>query len=294
MKKGFPSAGRLSEGPQDGYFNARLIWTTLGALLLLTLASGCAMQPPTTQTSFTGPRLVVTMTVQNNPLTGNGIYPAYYYFFVINYAVNLPGQTATSAGNPGAPGPVAIFQPTGGPNGFVASSDGSTFGYSDYVEYNGALPYGFGLFHFIHPNPSNPQEVELVSNGQPAQYTLLNNSTLQFTIYLTQLVHASNPGLTPTQELQQAQGIKYLQVNFITTNTINPSAPAKATDALGPIPDSNYLTLILGQLPANGQVINNQNAPPSVQLSGNVYTYGNTSPDPSLELTGWSIQYFAD
>src|SRR5579871_5141962 len=67
-------------------------WTGFGAMLLLVVANGCAMQPHRTQSSLTGPRLVVSMTVQGSPLTGIGINPVYYYFFVINYAVNLPNQ----------------------------------------------------------------------------------------------------------------------------------------------------------------------------------------------------------
>src|SRR5207237_6997232 len=129
VTKGFPPAGRLSEGPPDGPFTARLNRAALGALLLLTLANGCAMQPPSNNTNaFTGPRLVVRMTYQGSQaLGGYGINPYYYYFFVINYAVTPQGSsTVNLAGNKQAPGPVPVVTPGPGPNGFVIGSDGST------------------------------------------------------------------------------------------------------------------------------------------------------------------------
>ena len=314
MKKAFPSAGRLSEGPQDGYFNARLNrtftarlkGTALVALLLLILADGCAMQPPTNPNSFSGPHLVVTMSVQGSTeLGGYGINPSYYYFFVINYAYKPPNQTqATPAGIKGAPGPIAIFQPIGGSNGFVASSDGSTNGYTDFVEYNESLTTGngYGLWHFVHNNPNVPEEVQPAWYGQPAIYTVPTSTSLQFTIYLTQLVqnynreHGLNP--SPAAVLAQAQQIEYLQVNFIATNTIAPSPTAKETDALGYGPNSNYLILDLGHSPTPGGELDNGNAPASLlEQPNDVYNYPSGTiggGDPSLDLTGWSIQYFAN
>ncbi|HLK61251.1 MAG TPA: hypothetical protein VKU00_32175 [Chthonomonadaceae bacterium] len=275
-------------------------WTGFGAMLLLVVANGCAMQPHRTQSSLTGPRLVVSMTVQGSPLTGIGINPVYYYFFVINYAVNLPNQQPTPMGTQAAPGPVAVFVPNGGPTGFVASSDGSTFGYSDYVEFNNTLTQGsgFGLFHFVHPNPNNLQEVQTAFNGQPAQYAVVNGTTLQFTIYLTQLIKAYDQehqiNQTQAQMVQQAQQIQFLQVNFIATNTLdNTPGAAKATDALGTGFNSNYLILDLGQTLTSGGSINNGNAPQQVREPiGDVFTSGNVSADPSLDISDWSIQYF--
>jgi hypothetical protein len=229
-------------------------------------------------------------------LTGTGINPNYYYFFVINYAVTPPGGTTVNlAGNKQAPGPVPVIAPGLGPNGFVIGSDGSTYGFSDYVEYNvPSQPLGYGLYHIQHtPTTSNPQAYMAVSKGAPAQYVTpatAGGNTLQFTLYLSQLIQAST-GENLAQANAQASQVRYLQINIISTNTLSqlPSA-MKMTDGLGQGAPSTFLNLDLTTI-VGGSISNSQHPLGVYEPSGDVVVYNGSGADPSLDLVDWSIQY---
>lgn len=264
------------------------VFSALGALLLLTLLGGCAQQPPT-QNALSGRRLRVTMNFYRP------VSPSYYYFFVINYA-----SAKSVAGDNTAPGPVPILLPPFTPTGFVIGSDGSTFGFTDYMEFSGAQPAstgGYELYHVVHNSSTNPQEINSIPTGGPVAFTPQDpNATsgqIQFEIDLAQLVRDTNGNALADQNqaINQARQIRYLEVNIIATDTISFSAPEKWVDSMGDnrstTAASTYLILDL-QTKSSWR---DTDTPDLKEPTGDVFLYNSSAADPAIDLTSWTIQY---
>ncbi len=267
----------------------------LAACLLSSMAllSGCAKQPPgqSSNIPLSGKRLVVTMHFQE-PVNPNN-----HYFFLINYDTSQGG--AIGAGNPNAPGPVAVLGPSnanqGYGNGFATGSSGNvTTGFTDFVRFEGN---SYRLFH-VKGSATNPNLNNFADEGQPIAFTLPNSADphfLRFEIDLAQLVvQSSGASLDdPTKTVNLAKNIRWLQVNFVATDVIpvnQTTAVIKQVDSLGntqtQLGASSFLILDMSQT----QSYSNQDfvGRDVFEPAGDVY--GAANPDLSLDLIDYNIK----
>ena len=256
------------------------LWPLLTALLLL--PAGCAKSPSGGGTSpVSGPQLLVTMTVAGN------INPNYYYYVLFNVN-NTPGPNNSSI-----TGPIPVVAAPYG-NGYAAGA------FTNYVEYNGALPGGTSFNYFAVDSTLFNSQV--LGQDRLVQKQAVGN-TLTFQLPLAYL--------TTTTATTAAQ-INSLEVNFIATNVVPPNGQnitvPKYFDALYPPQQAgnSYVTLIIRD--AGGTLLANtfNNSTSGVNESaGDVAQYVNGVPiivggttaegvtTPDLDITGWSIQLTA-
>lgn len=248
------------------WYRALLITTAACALFFV---AGCAKYPPG-GASGTGPELVISMTT-NAPIDPNS------YYFVVFDVSNDPHGTN---------GPVPVIAVPWG-NGFAtsqyppASTPGNP-GATSFMEY-----YGAGIGYVLYKYTNNLQYQEI---GVPPQSTAPNGgNTLQFSVLLSQLATPSIP----------ASQIKYIQVNFITTNILpqNPedTSVTKYFDALGnSLPGSGQLNDYITIPTTQATIYNNQTNP--IEPSGDVEQvngsggYFNVQNQEQLDITNWSVQ----
>ncbi len=247
-------------------------------LLLLFMAGGCARLPPS-KTALSGKRLHVVVRFRS-PINPNN-----HYFFLIN-----------NASDQNAPGPVPVLNPPYG-NGFATGSGGGTAGFTDFVRFDNLQPQGYGLYHALgDPNRSN-----FIFEGQPVAFTAPDSSDprsanlLQFDIDLSQLIVDGNGNPLPdaTQATQLANAIRFLQINFVSTDVIPrdvATAVVKQVDSLGDsrtlLGASSFLiidTSQIGRIYDNASFLGQAIAEPDTLdvFNGN---------DPSLDMVDWSIE----
>ena len=174
--------------------------TLLAALPgLLLLPAGCAKSPSSGITSpASGPQLLVTLTVA-------GIINRNYYYYVLFNVNNTP-----NGNNSGPTGPVPVVAP---PyiNGFAAGA------FTNYVQYGSGVPGGTGFGYYnIDPLLTTPNY--LGSSGSLVT-SQVSGSTLAFQLPLARLA-------TSAATLDQ---IQTLQVNFVTTNTVQVAGDSFST-----------------------------------------------------------------
>jgi hypothetical protein len=276
----------LRTGPTTAIRRRR--WGLAVCLLSITaLFSGCARQPPASTSSLvvSGKRLHVLIQFRGT------IEPKYYYYFLINY------DQSVSGGNPNANGPVAVLGPIPGHggfgNGFATGSGGATeTGFTDYVEFHGNT---YSLFHVV-PN-THLQQAILQQQGPLSPFLPNGNNPtqLQFDIDLAQLVSAaSGSSLSATDTVNQALGIKWLQMNIVATDVlpIDPSS-IKQVDSLGDTRISEgqagFLNLNVTDFPtySNGDNHGVTHEP----TENDVYTYNGNGAlgEDSLDITDYTI-----
>lgn len=301
---------------------------SLGALLTLGAAGGCAIQPPSSATQ-SGFRLTVTMSFAN-PMQANN-----YYFCLIN----LPGGT----GSQNAVGPVPIVGPPELPtasNGFATgyqatnSSGQNLGGFTQFVLYTGASPASGNPFPSLNPEGINLYAVPSTGANVPPSYftpdgipnggyVLPNSSstalgqqlgspnTLEFSLDLGQLVTPPNQTINPATVTGLVKQIGYLQINIISTNTVSNIAASypnegKQTDSMGNnlanAGEGTYLDIPV--FDQNGNFIAQTYSPSSASTYSGVVPYGLTEPtgdvyvyppgiapaDGSVDLVYWTVQ----
>jgi hypothetical protein len=255
--------------------------SAFAVIALLALNVSCARYPPN-QNGLSGRRLVVTLTFRKP------VNAFYHYFFLIN-----------NAGDQNATGPVPVLGPPYG-NGFATGSGNGGAGFTDFVQYDNAQPYGFGVYHVI----GNPNAGNFVLTGRPItsiQPDPNNPNTankLQFSIDMSQLVTDANgqPLTDASAALMAARAIRYLQVNVVATDVIPRDATtqvSKMVDSLGDnrtaAAASSWLIIDMSQNRAY------TNEDPNV-IGSNIWepsdvdVYGSSNPDPALDITDWSFQ----
>ncbi len=258
----------------------------LAACILSSLAllSGCAKDPPSSTSSIalSGKRLRVTIQF------ASAVNPNYHYYFLINYDQSVAG------GNQNGIGPVAVLGPVnsnqGYGNGFATGSNGSAYGFTDFVKYENNT---YRLLHVV----GDPTLGNFVDEGQPVAFTLPNagNPTqLQFDIDLSQIVVQSNGAALPssTQTVSQALAIHWLQMNIVATDVVpinQTTVVAKQVDSLGNTQTasgaSSFLDLDISQFKTYA---NQDFAGQSVfEPQGDVY--GSANPDPALDIINYTI-----
>ena len=273
--------------------------TALGltVLALLPLSLSCARLPPSVS-GFTGRRLRVTMT-----FAGTMQPTAYYYYFLINKY----GPTGTST----AHGPLPVFDPnselinsigngyaTGsGPGSKGTITDLPDYGITDFVLFNSTVKRqnNIGLYHYTvdpntqqyPPNPTSPFNVTVPSYSGDIDVNSSASKTLQFDLYISQLVTDTTDQTAKNQEAQQ---IRYLQVNIVATNVIpiTPDNVNKQVDAFGDTAHPNNQQFLTIDLTQNKTYTPDDNVSTLQEPTGDVYPPG--SNQPSLDLVSWSIQ----
>lgn len=234
------------------------------ALGIVSLA-GCA-KSPSTPTSGLGTQIVVSMTVRGV------IRPDYFYYVLFS----------NSADSSGSSGPVPVVAPPYG-NGFAAGT------FTQFVVVNGAqssggggsaAPVGYGVFA-ITPGSSLRSFTPLPSPVQTATGT----STIQFRIPLSELATTAIP----------AANIRYLQINFVNTNTV-PVDPnytgLKLFDALG---DSTQAGGINDYISIDvSKAATYQNSDKGLEGPNDVVQVGNGTfqvvNEPDLDIINWQVQ----
>ena len=203
------------------------------------------------------------------------IRPDYYYFALFNPVVTPTNTT----------GPVPVVAPPWG-NGFAAGS------FTAFVRYDGSQPYANYGFYTVVPGSNL---LQFQGPGAPTQFTpvqqdtgsgQITGKTIQFQIPLSALATSS---LTVDQ-------IKYVQVNFISTNRIpvNPTDPTpKLFDALGDARSAGGLNNpVTFSVTQSGVYQNSNQVPPDP--SGDVGEYVNGAfqslNDPDLDVVDWRIE----
>jgi len=231
--------------PEDPpMFTRRTLLAAVPALLL----AGCAKAPNSGITSPTsGPQLLITMTVAGR------INSSYYYYFLFNVNPNQSSSIVT--------GPVPVVAPPY-VNGFAAGA------FTNYVEYNQGVPGGTG-FGFYTIDAALRQTKYLGSSGYLVT-SQAPGSTISFQLPLAFLATAA---VTVDQ-------IQNLQVNFVTTNTVqvvgNDFDTPKYFDAFYPQDQSgNSFVNIPVRLTAGGpiQQLNYLNADRNIERGGDVAQY---------------------
>jgi hypothetical protein len=255
----------------------------LTAMGILSLAGGCARQPPE-QNQLSGKRLVVTMQFRS------AVNPLYHYYFIIN-----------NAGNQNAPGPIPVFQPANGQsygNGFATGSSGGTTGFTDFVLYDSSQPNGYGLYHVI----GDPNKSQFVYGGKPINFVVPdpNNvqtaNLLQFEIDLSQIITDANGQPLPSdQAANMARALRFLQVNIVSTNIVPRDSFTivdKRVDSFGDtrissVGNTSFLILDLSQL----RVVSSQDQDiMSSQVAEPTFEDVWPRDDDSLDLISWSIE----
>lgn len=246
------------------------------ALSVLLLSAGCAKAPSGAGGSpVSGAQVFVTLTVAGK------INPQYYYYVLFNV------NNAPAPSNRGLLGPVPVVAPPYG-NGFAAGA------ITNYVEYNGGVPggTGFGYYNFSDVNLLQPSY--LGSTGYLVQSQISGN-TLSFQIPLARLA----PLGTTVDQINQ------LEVNFVTTNTVNVigdslSSP-KYFDALDVPSSTGSFVNIIVRTPGGGvQSASYSNAMTNNETGGDVSQYVNGFPVTvnaaqfpdvnDLDITDWTIR----
>lgn len=237
------------------------VLAALGALAL----AGCA-KSPSVPGNAVGTQLVVTMTVRG------AIRPDYFYYVLFN----------NSADSSGTSGPIPVVAPPYG-NGFAAGT------FTQFVVVNGAqggggggsaAPVGYGVFA-IAPGSNLRSFTPLPSPVQTATST----STIQFRIPLSELATTAVP----------AANIRYVQINFVNTNTV-PVDPGytglKLFDALGdgtqPGGINDYISIDVSKAATY------QNSDKGLEGAGDVVQVGNGTfqvvQEPDLDIVNWQVQ----
>ncbi len=268
----------------------------LSLLALLPMSLSCARLPPSVS-GFTGRRLRVTMTFNGT------MQSSFYYYFLINKY----GPTGTQNAN----GPVPVFGPLPGQNGSFgngyatgssSSSAGSIsglpdYGITDFVLFHSPQQNNIGLYHYTGdpntqqtpPNYSRPFNVILpgFSDNSPDAA-----KTLQFDIYMSQLVTDTTD---QTAKNQEAQNIEWIEVNMVATN-VTPTDPTSSVikevdafgDTLGSGTSSSSQTFLTIHLTENRTYSSTDNVSNIQEPINDVYPVRNG--EPSLDLQSWSIQ----
>ncbi len=236
----------------------------VAALGIVSLA-GCA-KSPSTPGSAVGTQIVVSMTVRGV------IRPDYFYYVLFS----------NSADSSGTSGPIPVVAPPYG-NGFAAGT------FTHFVVVNGAqssggggsaAPVGYGVFA-VTPGSNLRSFTALPSPVQTATGT----STIQFRIPLSELATTAVP----------AAGIRYLQINFVNTNTV-PVDPnytgLKLFDALGdgtqPGGINDYISLDVSKAATYKNSDKNLEGPNDVVQVGNgTFQVVN---EPDLDIVDWQVQ----
>jgi hypothetical protein len=272
----------------------------LGLLSVLAFAGGCASPVPGQSGRLASRRITVTIQC------AGPMYNNYYYYFLINRFTGGPNGTA---GDINANGPVpvldtAYFSLGGVGNGFATGSVGNNnqtkgvtdYGLTDFVVYNIQQPNSIALYH-VNGNPNVPG-ANAVYNGSPYSFTLPSSdptdttgqSTLTFTIDLTQLVTDTNDA---TAKVQEALAIHYIQINIVATNLV-PTSQAniagKEVDSIGnTLSSSEQNSFITIDLTQNKSYYSTQQSGTiSPEQPGDVYPQGAQGVN-SIDLVYWSI-----
>ncbi|HLJ57356.1 MAG TPA: hypothetical protein VKT77_20125 [Chthonomonadaceae bacterium] len=250
------------------------------AMGIIGAASGCARLPPGAAT-LSGKRLIVTLTYSGF------INPNEHYFFILN-----------NAGDQNAPGPVAVFLPPYG-NGFATGSGANAGGFTDFVRFDNFQPgnNGYSLYHVV----GDPNRSGFVNEGSPVTSTRpdptdpRSGKQLQFQIDLSQLeVDSNGTPLPADQAVANAQSIRFLQMNIISTDVIpaDVGTPVnKQVDSLGDTRtatgQSTFVVLDVSQ----NRVYRNTDfiGQPAFEPSDND-VFGSANPDPSLDLIDWTVE----
>ncbi len=254
---------------------------------------GCARLPPSVS-GLSGRRIRVKMT-----FAGTMQSNLYYYFLINKY-----GPT----GEQNAHGPVPVLGPlpefsnsygngyaTGsGPGSQGTINDLKDYGITDFVLFNSTVPKpnNIGLYHYTtDPNtqqyplfPSQPINIITPNFSDTDAYA---SRTLQFDLYISQLVTDTND---QTAKNQEAQTIRWLQVNIVSTNVtpITQENVVKYVDAFGDTRDTSNLHFLTIDLTQNTTYSDSDNISNLQEPTGDVYPVG--SNQPSLDLVSWSIQ----
>jgi len=234
---------------------------TLGVVGL----AGCAKSPSMPGASV-GTQIVVSMTVRGV------IRPDYFYYVLFNNSADASGTS----------GPVPVVAPPYG-NGFAAGT------FTQFVVVNGAqssggggsaAPVGYGVYA-VTPGSNLRSFTPLPSPVQTATGT----STIQFRIPLSELATPSVP----------AASIRYLQINFVNTNTV-PVDPnytgLKLFDALGdstqPGGINDYISIDVSKAATY------QNSDKGLEGPNDVVQVGNGTfqvvNEPDLDIVDWRVQ----
>ncbi len=269
-------------------------WFALPMLALLPLSLSCARLPPSVS-GFTGRRIRVTMTFNGT------MQSAFYYYFLINRY----GPTGTLNAN----GPVPVLGTLPGQNGSLgngyatgsnASSTGTIsglpdYGITDFVLFHSPQQNNIGLYHYTAdpntqptpPNYSRPFNVVLPSSSS-VDIDPNAAKTLQFDLYISQLVTDTTD---TTARNQEAQNIQYLQVNIVSTNVTPITANEnvfKEVDAFGDTLHPNSQQFLTIDLTQNKTYTSTDNISTLPEPTNDVFPGGNS--EPSLDLISWSIQ----
>jgi hypothetical protein len=260
-------------------------------LVLFSLCTSCARLPPN-QNSLSGRRLVVEMRFKGP------VDPRIFYFFLINY------DTSTGvAGNPNAPGPVAVYVPPFG-NGFATGSGGGQIGFTDFVRFSILEQNGIPNLYHVLRTTGQAETYDFTGGTLNVQLNRdLSNPasrTLKFEIDLSQLVRDANGQKLPDDQANAlARQIQFLQVNILATDRIpatDDNLP-KLVDAFGESAQQgnpfafgsgvqSFLTLDLRTVSRIYRSDDPQ------QLGSNEPLYEDVfgGYDPSVDLEFWSIQ----
>lgn len=111
--------------------------------------------------------------------------------------------------------------------------------------------------------------------------------TLQFDLYISQLVTDTND---QTARNLEAQKIQFLQVNIVATNhiPITPDNALKEVDAFGDTAHPNNQQFLTLDLTQSKTYLPEDNVSTLQERTGDVYPPGTTNT--SLDLVSWSIQ----
>jgi hypothetical protein len=218
--------------------------------------AGCAKSPSMPGASV-GTQIVVSMTVRGV------IRPDYFYYVLFNNSADASGTS----------GPVPVVAPPYG-NGFAAGT------FTQFVVVNGAQSSGYGVYA-VKPGSNLRSFTPLPSPVQTATGT----STIQFRIPLSELATPSVP----------AASIRYLQINFVNTNTV-PVDPnytgLKLFDALGdstqPGGINDYISIDVSKAATY------QNSDKGLEGPNDVVQVGNGTfqvvNEPDLDIVDWRVQ----
>jgi len=217
------------------------------------LCIGCAKFPDSGTSDFTK-RLLFTMTVDSQLRTGleeGGTGFPYVYIFAIRLSTEV---------SPIDEGPIPVVIPSG--NGFVAGNA------THYILWNPLASPSYQIWEFEDETLNSS-----VQTGVPISFTPIEqgDKTLQFEIDLSQLV--------PVAEVD---GVRSIQVNFLTMNNTNTSGGGRLWDALGngdiPTEINSYFTF----QPNFSQTYTNLN-------TGEIEPQGDVV-DPDLDIVDWSVE----
>jgi hypothetical protein len=184
-------------------------------------------------------------------------------------------------------------------NGFATGSGANAGGFTDFVRFDSFQPgnNGYTLYHVV----GDPNISRFVVEGSPVSTTRPDISDprtgkqLQFQLDLSQLAVDSNgKPLPPEQAVAIANGIRFLQMNIISTDVVPTdlaTAVNKQVDALGDtrtsLGQSSFVVLDVSQnrVYRNSDFIGQGAFEPSDND-----VFGSSTPDPSLDLVDWSVE----